>query len=105
MGKRGRKPTKQTPSFEEIEIQETNGMVIRDKMLHPYYINVEKGSYTVFKEGSPIHEGCFTQFPSAIRSIVQKKLNSQQGVVTLNEYISRYENAVKQLLEALQDKV
>lgn len=79
------------------EKMEPKAMII-DPVLDPFQIKVEESSFTVVKNNEVQPWGYYTTLSNALRSVAKFKLGLDKNkTFTLDEYISRHENAVKEI--------
>lgn len=72
---------------------------IRDEIISPYHIIQDDKQFIVHKEGSIFAEGYYTSLSSAIEKVIrlQMVLKNAGEVVTLQEYLNRYQTLVAQV--------
>lgn len=103
---RGRKPNpnKVVASFEEtLEDETQSGVTIKDALLYPFFIRVDSNSFTVFKTGSPIMVGCFTELKNALKRIAQTTVAEQPKIFSIGEYIKEFETVLTSFEKAIKE--
>lgn len=85
-------------------------MKIIDKAIKPYEIHINNNSYNVEeftgntdKKGNEItkNHGYFTSIQSAVEKIVKLKVNSNDDIVSLNEFLGRYKSLKESISQTL----
>lgn len=78
-------------------------MIIQDEFLAPFFIKVEPDVYILqhnynVKGKETAHSiGYYTSLPSLIKKVIALKLSDEETTVTLNEYISKFQNLMSEL--------
>ena len=83
-------------------------MVIKDKVIEPYVIEVDDYNYSVYipgftKKGKLIRKSLayFNDLRYAILHIAKQRVISSDRVVSLREFVTEYEKFVSELKEAV----
>jgi len=88
-------------------------MIIKDEVIHPYFITVKDNSFilsiTKIKgEDSKSTGDTYDQFigdyvdlQSLIKKLIKLKLSEEVSVVTLNEFIVKYKNQIDRITNLL----
>ena len=97
---RGRPSSKITSvNSEGVEVTTSTKTIIKDDLIAPYNIRCDEDCYVVLvpptQEGGMANViGYYTKFGSALRKLA--KLKGPKGEVTIKEYISKFEENLKQ---------
>lgn len=61
---------------------------IKDPALGPYYIEVSKGDYAIFKEGNPMPIAHCSSLGNTLKRIAREFIPEKTKTVTIKEYIA-----------------
>lgn len=76
---------------------------IKDPLLHPFFIQIEESSFTVFKENDPVAFGYYVSLAVALERIVKFKLAlGEEKNFSLSEYISQYIQSTNKFITTIK---
>ena len=86
-------------------------MVIKDKVIEPYVIEIDEYNYSVYipsftKKGEPFKKApaYFSDLKYAILHIAKQKVISSEKVVSLKEFVVEYEKFVNELKNVVSSR-
>lgn len=89
--------------------KEKKGVIIKDKIIHPYYLSVDENQFSVYKEIPSGHQtqakGYFSSLDRALNSIIHSKTLNEcknEEIIQLQTYIDTYMRVSKSIKDAFK---
>lgn len=75
---------------------------IKDPSLGPYYIEVSKDNYSIFKEGNPMPVAHCSSLNNTLKRIAREYIPEKTKQVTIREYIAENQAILDKMLSFIQ---
>lgn len=75
---------------------------IKDPALGPYYIEVSKGNYSIFKEGDPMPIAHCSSLVNTLKRIAREYIPEKTKQVTIREYIAESQAILNKMQSFIQ---